>query len=218
MTLWGHDFPGASLSILTSAQLFPQGLPWGLWCPWAQAEPKGAGKAVKRRWRSLGGRGRGRRRQKGGSVGSLAEATDPFQVNCAPPLVPQQALPGGLTGRWRLVGWIRQGVQRKPPPTPTCLLCQTQQRDISSSLIGPVSQGRGFKVTQASTEEQLRTLLGSGRLLGPHGNGGSRPEVGLCRHQRRPEASLPGPTPHPPPQPSEKGLPPGLGPSKHPQP
>lgn len=93
-TPWGHDFPGASLSILTSAQLFPQGLLWGLWCPWPQAEPKGAGKAVRKRRRSLGGRGGGWRRQGWGSVDSLAEATDPLQVNCAPPLVPQQAPPG----------------------------------------------------------------------------------------------------------------------------
>lgn len=59
------------------------------------------------------------------------------------------------------MGWISQGVQRKPPPTPTCLLSWTQQGDISSSLMRPVSQGWGFKVTQASTEEQVRTLLGS---------------------------------------------------------
>ena len=165
----------------------------------------------------LGRKGRGAEKAEVRQCGLLGRSHRPLPGKlCPSPCSPTGSSWG--TGRQVATGGMgTPGGTKEAAPTPTRLLCQTQPRDISSSLIRPVSQGRGFKVTQASTEE-LRTLLGSGRLLGPHGNGGSRPGVGLCRHQRRPEASLPGPTPHPPPQPSEKGLPPGLGPSKHPQP
>lgn len=74
-----------------------------------------------RRWRSLAGRGGGQRRQGWDSVDSLAEATDPFQVNCALPLFPNRLFLG-TGGQVAAGGMDKPGVQRKPPPTPTRLL------------------------------------------------------------------------------------------------
>lgn len=152
------------------------------------------------------------------------EATDPFQVNLCPPTCVSNTLFLGL-GKGShpgaegqvAAGGESQGVLGDLPAPPDL---GSPQRETSSphplaSLSGPGSQGP--PVTQGVTSLSKGSCWALKSFYGGLSKYGLQtPEMGLCGCHDNLEASLLEPDPHPPP--TEKGLLPGPGPFKNPQP
>lgn len=113
-----RDFPSAPSEHLNVSPALPSRPPVGLLVSLGPRLRRKGSEKLER----LGRKGRGRAEAEArGSRGSLAEATDLFQVNSAPMPCPQQVPVLGLAGRWQ-PGGDGGGSMEEAVPNPTCLL------------------------------------------------------------------------------------------------